>query len=43
MTDKYWQAYYALNEEIKTKFDEYGIEMTYNHINVHMIEDKKNR
>ncbi len=43
MTDKYWQAYYALNEEIKTEFDEYGIEMTYNHINVHMIEDKKNR
>jgi len=42
-TEKYWDAYYALNENIKTEFDEYGIEMTYNHINVHMIEDKKDR
>lgn len=42
-TEKYWDAYFRLNENIKTEFDEYGIEMTYNHINVHMIEDKKDR
>lgn len=42
-TEKYWDAFFALNENIKAVFDEYGIEMTYNHINVHMIENKKDR
>lgn len=39
-TEKYWDAYFALNENIKVEFDSFGVEMTYNHLNVHMIADK---
>ena len=37
-TKQYWDAYFALLENIKKEFDANGVEMTYNHINVHMIE-----
>ena len=37
-TKQYWDAYFALLENIKKEFDASGVEMTYNHINVHMIE-----
>lgn len=36
-TEDYWDAHFALLEQIKTQFDACGIEMTYNHLNVHMI------
>ena len=39
-TDEYWNVYYALNEQIKVGFDRDGVEMTYDHINVHMMENK---
>lgn len=35
-TEKYWDAYFALNEMIKTEFDKNNVEMTYNHLNVHI-------
>lgn len=35
---KYWDVYYALNEQIKVDFDADGIEMTYDHIIVHTAE-----
>ncbi len=35
---EYWNVYYALNEQIKKDFDKNGIEMTYDHINVHMMQ-----
>ena len=34
--DDYWTTLYTINENIKAKFDEYGIEMTYPHLNVHL-------
>lgn len=34
----YWPAFYALNEMVKARFDAYGVEMTYPHLNVHMIQ-----
>ena len=37
--DDYWTAHFALMENIKTAFDEDGITMTYNHMNVHIVED----
>lgn len=37
-TETYWDVYFALIEEVKHSFDRNGIEMTYNHINVHMME-----
>lgn len=34
----YWDAYNTLMEEIKVAFDRHGITMTYNHLNVHILE-----
>lgn len=36
--ENYWEMYYDLLEEIKRSFDRNGIEMTYPHVNVHMME-----
>lgn len=35
----YWDVYYDLHEEIKAAFDRSGVEMTYDHLNVHVLED----
>lgn len=35
----YWDVYFDLLENVKYSFDRNGIEMTYNHMNVHMIND----
>ena len=34
----YWGAYFPLTEEIRTCFTERGIAMTYNHLNVHILD-----
>lgn len=34
----YWEVYYDLLEQIKTAFDAAGIEMTYPHMNVHILD-----
>ena len=39
-TKDYWDAYFALTENIKTEFDLANVEMTYNHLNIHMVESK---
>lgn len=38
-TEQYWDAYFALLEQIKIAFDKNGVEMTYNHLNVHMVKE----
>ena len=38
--EDYWDLYFDLLEQIKPRFDAAGIEMTYPHLNVHMIPDK---
>ncbi len=40
-TADYWDARFALLAQIKTEFDTRGVEMTYNHLNVHMIAEKE--
>ena len=35
-TEDYWDVYFAVNQRVKTIFDEQGIAMTYPHINVHL-------
>lgn len=35
----YWDTYFDLMENIKVYFDKNGVEMTYNHLNVHMMKD----
>lgn len=36
-TDDYWPAYFELLKNIKLEFDKQGIEMTYDHVNVHLF------
>ncbi len=37
-TGDYWTVYWDLMEQVKAAFDEAGVEMTYPHVNVHMVE-----
>ena len=37
-TEDYWDVYYDLLEQGKAAFDAAGVEMTYEHLNVHVIE-----
>ncbi len=36
----YWTVYFDLTDSFKPAFDKAGIEMTYPHVNVHMVEDR---
>lgn len=36
-TEDYWTVYYDMMEQVKAAFDKAGVEMTYPHVNVHMI------
>ena len=36
-TKDYWGAYYALNENLRTAFAAHDVEMTYDHLNVHVL------
>lgn len=36
----YWTVYFDLMDGFKSAFDRAGIEMTYPHVNVHMVKDK---
>ena len=38
-TDDYWDVYFAITEQIRPAFLKHGIEMTYNHLNVHVKQD----
>ena len=37
-TDFYWDVHFALNENLRTAFEDNNVEMTYNHLNVHVVE-----
>ena len=39
----YWDVYFDVLEGVKAAFDANGIEMTYNHLNVHMMQDRKEK
>lgn len=38
--EEYWDVYFRLLESIKPALEKAGIEITYNHLNVHIIENK---
>ncbi len=38
-TGDYWTVYYDVLEQVKEAFDQNGIEMTYNHLNVHIMQE----
>ena len=35
----YWDVFFALNENIRKSFSENGVKMSFEHINVHMVND----
>ena len=37
-TEDYWDLYFDLLEQIRVSFDRNGIELTYNHLNVHIVD-----
>lgn len=37
-TEDYWDVYFSLNEKVREVFNERGIQMTYEHLNVHIIQ-----
>lgn len=38
-TEDYWDTYFALLEEVKHSFEAHGVQMTYNHLNVHVLQN----
>lgn len=38
--EDYWDVYFALGEHLRTAFGECGVEMTYDHLNVHIVENR---
>ena len=36
----YWDVYFSLGENLRTSFAKKGVEMTYDHLNVHIVENK---
>lgn len=34
----YWDVYFGMNERVRGCFEKYGAEMSYNHVNIHVIE-----
>ena len=36
----YWDVYFDLGEHLRKGFEDHGVEMTYNHLNVHIVEDR---
>lgn len=38
-TTDYWDVYFDLLKGFKTAFDQNGIEMTYDHLNIHMLKE----
>ena len=37
-TADYWTVFTSLNEAVRKSFDDHGVHMSFNHINVHMME-----
>lgn len=40
-TGDYWTVYFDMMEQVKEAFDKAGVEMTYPHLNVHMVTGKE--
>ena len=37
-TEDYWQVYEDLREALRESFAAHGVEMTYDHLNVHVVQ-----
>ena len=34
----YWDVYFGMNEQVRESFNARGVKLTYDHINVHMVQ-----
>ena len=41
-TDDYWNLYYDIMEAVPESYAKHGVEMSYPHLNVHMVNDQDN-
>lgn len=41
LPENYWNVYLNLGENLRSAFEEKDVEMTYNHLNVHIMDEKK--
>ena len=39
-TEDYWDVYYTLQEGVRESFARHGVEMTYDHLNVHLMKEE---
>lgn len=39
-SEDYWDVYYTIIERIRESFERHNVEMTYDHLNVHIVENK---
>lgn len=37
-TEDYWDVYFAIQEQLREAFEKHHVEMTYDHLNVHLVE-----
>jgi len=37
----YWDVYFDLNEHVRETFAKYGVEMSYEHVNVHVMQEQQ--
>ena len=42
-SEDYTDVYYGLTEGLKTAFDEHGVEMPYNHLNIHILDQTEQK
>ena len=42
-SEDYTDVYYGLTEGLKAAFDEHGVEMPYNHLNIHILDQTEQK
>lgn len=38
--DHYWDVFHGINQNLRSAFDRHGVEMSYDHLNVHIVENR---
>ena len=40
--DAYWDTYFKMYERLRDTFAKHNVEMTYDHLNIHVVPEKQN-
>lgn len=41
-TDAYWDTYFKMYERLRNTFAKHNVEMSYDHLNIHVVPEKQN-